>query len=115
VGEVIAVYSKLFQVAFLSPQTITLVRTPDTIPDKLGQWTFPLCRALPRQQKGRSPMFTDDDRRHPDWEMSRSAQRIFSIGAAIVFATVLLLNLVGSPEPNIWAEKPDAETKLASK
>jgi hypothetical protein len=58
-------------------------------------------------------MFSDEDRRHPDWEMSRSIQRKFSIGAAIIFAVVVLLNLVGQPD-NMWAEKPAAETVLAS-
>ena len=57
----------------------------------------------------------DDDRRHPDWEMSRSVQRKFSIGVATVFAAVVLLNLIGGPPTSIWAEKPDAETVLASK
>jgi hypothetical protein len=60
-------------------------------------------------------MFTDDDRRHPDWEMSRSVQRKFSIGTAVVFAVVVLLNLVGSQPTSIWAGKPDAETVIASK
>jgi hypothetical protein len=59
-------------------------------------------------------MFNDEDRRHPDWEMSQSIQRKFSIGAAIVFAVVVVLNLVGQPA-NMWAEKPDVETVLASK
>jgi hypothetical protein len=63
--------------------------------------------------EGRSPMFSEEDRGRPDWEMSRSIQRRFSIGAAIVFAVVVLLNLVGQP-PSMWAEKP-AETVLASK
>ena len=59
-------------------------------------------------------MFTDENSRHSDWEMSRSIQRKFSIGAAIVFAVVVLLNLVGQPA-SMWAEKPAAETVLASK
>ncbi len=58
-------------------------------------------------------MFTDDNSPHPDWEMSRSIQRKFGIGAAIIFAVVVLLNLVGRPA-DIWAEKPAAETVLAS-
>ncbi len=58
-------------------------------------------------------MFSEKDLRHPDWEMSRSIQRKFSIGAAIVFAMVVLLNLVGQPA-NMWAARPDAETVLAS-
>lgn len=58
-------------------------------------------------------MFTDENSRHSDWEMSRSIQRKFSIGAAIVFAVVVLLNLVGQPA-NMWAAKPAAETVLAS-
>jgi hypothetical protein len=58
-------------------------------------------------------MFTDENSRHSDWEMSRSIQRKFSIGAAIVFAVVVLLNLVGQPA-NMWAAKPGVETVLAS-
>jgi hypothetical protein len=58
-------------------------------------------------------MFSDQDRRHPDWEMSRSIQRKFGIGVAIVFAMVVLLNLVGQPA-NMWAAKPDVEAVLAS-
>jgi hypothetical protein len=58
-------------------------------------------------------MFSDEDRRHPDWEMSRSIQRKFGIGVAIVFAMVVLLNLVGQPA-NMWAAKPDVESVLAS-
>ena len=58
-------------------------------------------------------MFTDENSRHPDWEMSRSIQRKFSIGAAIVFAVVVMLNLVGQPA-NMWAAKPAFETVLAS-
>jgi hypothetical protein len=58
-------------------------------------------------------MFSDEDRRHPDWEMSRSIQRKFGIGVAIVFAMVVLLNLVGQPA-NMWAAKPDVEAVLAS-
>jgi hypothetical protein len=58
-------------------------------------------------------MFNDEDRRHPDWEMSQSIQRKFSIGAAIVFAVVVVLNLIGQPA-NMWAEKSDVETVLAS-
>ena len=58
-------------------------------------------------------MFTDENSRHSDWEMSRSIQRKFSIGSAIVFAVVVVLNLVGQPA-DIWAAKPNAETVLAS-
>ena len=58
-------------------------------------------------------MFSDEDRRHPDWEMSRSFQRKFGIGVAIVFAMVVLLNLVGQPA-YMWAAKPDVEAVLAS-
>lgn len=58
-------------------------------------------------------MFSDEDRRHPDWEMGRSIQRKFSIAAAILFAVVVLLNLVGQPA-SMWAEKPATETVLAS-
>jgi len=58
-------------------------------------------------------MFSYEDRRHPDWEMSRSIQRKFGIGVAIVFAMVVLLNLVGQPA-NMWAAKPDVEAVLAS-
>jgi hypothetical protein len=58
-------------------------------------------------------MFSDENSRHSDWEMSRSIQRKFSIGAAIVFAVVVLLNLVGQPA-DMWAAKPNAETVLAS-
>jgi hypothetical protein len=58
-------------------------------------------------------MFTDENSRHSDWDMSRSIQRKFSIGAAIVFAVVVLLNLVGQPA-DIWAAKPAVETVLAS-
>jgi hypothetical protein len=53
-------------------------------------------------------VFTDDDRRHPEWEMSRSVQRKFSIATAVVFAAVALLNLIGGQPTSIWAEKPDA-------
>jgi hypothetical protein len=60
-------------------------------------------------------VFLDDDRRHPDWEMSRSVQRKFSIGTAVVFAAVVLLNLIGGQPTSIWADKPDAETMIASK
>jgi hypothetical protein len=59
-------------------------------------------------------MFSDEDRRHPDWEMSRSTQRKFGIGVAIVFAVVVLLNLVGQPA-DMWATKPDVEAGLASR
>ena len=58
-------------------------------------------------------MFTDENSRHSDWEMSRSIQRKFNIGSAIVFAVVVVLNLVGQPA-DIWAAKPNAETVLAS-
>ncbi len=58
-------------------------------------------------------MFSDHDRRHPDWEMSRPIQRKFGIGVAIVFALVVLLNLVGQPT-SMWAAKPAGETVLAS-
>jgi hypothetical protein len=33
----------------------------------------------------------------------------------MAFAAVVLLNLIGGPPTSIWAEKPDAETVLASK
>jgi len=46
--------------------------------------------------------------------MSRSVQRKFSIGTAVVFAAVVLLNLIGGPPTSIWAERPEAETVLAS-
>jgi hypothetical protein len=58
-------------------------------------------------------MFSDENSRHPDWEMSRSIQRKFSIGAAIVFAVVVLLNLVGQPA-DMWTAKQVVETVLAS-
>jgi hypothetical protein len=74
----------------------------------------PLTGVFPGQPEGRPYVF-DDDPRHPDWEMNRSVQRKFSIGATLVFVAVLLLNLVGGPPNNVWAEKPDAETVVASK
>lgn len=60
-------------------------------------------------------MFSDDDPRHPDWEMSRSTQRKFCIAVTVVAAAVVLFNLVADPPANRWAEKPYAETVLASK
>ena len=73
---------------------------------------FPFAARFPRRRE--KPMFSDEDRPHSDWEMSRSIQRKFSIGTAIVFAVVVLLNLVGQPA-SMWAEKPAAEAVLASK
>jgi protein-S-isoprenylcysteine O-methyltransferase Ste14 len=57
----------------------------------------------------------DNDPGHPDWEMIRSVQRKFSIGAVIVFVAVVLLNFVGTQPPKIWAQNPDAEIVLALK
>jgi hypothetical protein len=43
-------------------------------------------------------MFSEDDLTHPEWEMSQRAQHWFTIGVVVVFAVVLLLDLVaGSP------------------
>jgi hypothetical protein len=40
-------------------------------------------------------MFSEDDPKHPEWEMSQRSQSRFSIGVAVVFVVVLLLDFVG--------------------
>ena len=48
-------------------------------------------------------MFSEDDPRHPPgWEMSQQTQRSFSIAVVVVFAIVLLLDLVGGSPPSTF-------------
>jgi hypothetical protein len=58
-------------------------------------------------------MFSEDDPKHPEWEMSQRTQRRFSIGVAIVFAVVLLLDAVGGSPGHNWATNPSAEAVVA--
>ena len=55
-------------------------------------------------------MFSDNDRPHPDWEMTPSTQRRFTVWAAVVFAVVVLLNVVGRPNASIWEKKTKSRT-----
>jgi hypothetical protein len=59
-------------------------------------------------------MFSENDKSPPDWEMNRSTQRKFSIGAAMILAVVVLLNLAADPRASIWVDsKPDVEALVA--
>jgi negative regulator of sigma E activity len=59
-------------------------------------------------------MFPDNDRPHPDWEMTPSTQRRFTVWAAVVCAVVVLLNVVGGPNYSIWDNQTPDVTQMAS-
>jgi hypothetical protein len=71
---------------------------------QLGEYSF---------KRTERAMFSEDDKPHPEHEMSRNNQRKFSIGVAIVFAVVILLDLVGGSPTHNWAGNPDPETVVA--
>jgi hypothetical protein len=56
-------------------------------------------------------MFSEHDKPNPKHEMSWSTKRKFSIGVAIIFAVVILLDLVGGSPVHNW--NPGAETAVA--
>ncbi len=55
-----------------------------------------------------------DDKPKPDWEMSPTTQRRFSLGVAVVIVVVVLLNLLGAPGPGMYQERQYAQNEVAS-
>jgi hypothetical protein len=61
-------------------------------------------------------MFSENDPSHRDWEMNPSTQRRFTVWAAVVFAVVVLLNLVGGSNYSIWDNQTrGVETQIAAR
>lgn len=80
---------------------LTLCRNPDVAPSQLMEQD--------------EALFSEDDPKHPEWEMSERAQHWVSIGVAVVFAIVLLLDLVAGSQAHNWATTTNAEKVVALK